>query len=89
MTPDHFPPIDRHHHTALRIGGFLKLQPDRVYLHAGTKDGAKLFGLGDRTSITAADLWVPFRRLRLVSFCSKTPQTLVGRGREGQETLVI
>jgi hypothetical protein len=53
--------------TALRIGGFLKLQPDRVYLHAGTKDGAKLFGLGDRTSITAADLWVPFRRLRLVS----------------------
>ena len=30
---------------AHRIGGYLELQPDAVYLHAGTRVGAKLFGL--------------------------------------------
>ena len=30
--------------TALRIGAYRKLSPDRVYLHAGTRTGAKRFG---------------------------------------------
>ena len=30
--------------TALRIGAFLNLEPDRVYMHRGTRDGAKHFG---------------------------------------------
>ena len=30
--------------TALRIGAFLNLFPDRVYLHSGTLKGAKAFG---------------------------------------------
>ncbi|MDQ3754713.1 MAG: hypothetical protein M3371_08280 [Acidobacteriota bacterium] len=31
--------------TALRIGAYLNLLPDRVYLHAGTRTGAKAFGI--------------------------------------------
>jgi hypothetical protein len=34
--------------TALRIGAYLKLSPDRVYLHAGTRAGAKRFGFNTR-----------------------------------------
>ena len=30
--------------TALRIGAYLNLLPNRVYLHRGTRDGAKKFG---------------------------------------------
>jgi hypothetical protein len=30
---------------AHRIGAFLKLQPEHVYLHAGTRDGARVLGL--------------------------------------------
>lgn len=30
--------------TALRIGAYLNLSPDRVYLHRGTLEGAKAFG---------------------------------------------
>jgi hypothetical protein len=30
--------------TAVRIGAHLNLLPDRVYLHRGTRDGAKAFG---------------------------------------------
>jgi hypothetical protein len=30
--------------TAFRIGAYLNLLPDRVYLHRGTRDGAKAFG---------------------------------------------
>ena len=32
--------------TALRIGANIGLEPDRVYLHAGTRVGAKKLGLG-------------------------------------------
>lgn len=31
--------------TALRIGFFLKLEPSLVYLHAGTRDGARAIGI--------------------------------------------
>lgn len=39
---------------AQRIGAFLKLAPEQVYLHAGTRDGAKAFGVtGDRVAKSA------------------------------------
>lgn len=31
--------------TALRVGFFLKLAPEKVYLHAGTRQGARAFGV--------------------------------------------
>lgn len=31
--------------TALRIGFFLKFEPELVYLHAGTRDGARAIGI--------------------------------------------
>jgi hypothetical protein len=34
--------------TALRIGAYLNLLPDRVYLHAGTRTGANAFGIVPR-----------------------------------------
>jgi hypothetical protein len=34
--------------TALRIGAYLSLEPDKVYLHAGTRHGAKALGLQAR-----------------------------------------
>ena len=34
--------------TALRIGAYLNLLPERVYLHAGTRTGAKAFGIVSR-----------------------------------------
>jgi hypothetical protein len=34
--------------TSLRIGAYLNLLPDRVYLHAGTRTGAKAFGIVSR-----------------------------------------
>ncbi len=34
--------------TALRIGAYLNLLPDRVYLHAGTRAGANAFGIVSR-----------------------------------------
>jgi hypothetical protein len=34
--------------TSLRIGAYLNLHPDRVYLHAGTSKGAKAFGIVSR-----------------------------------------
>ena len=36
--------------TALRIGAYLNLLPDRVYLHAGTHTGAKAFGIVSRNT---------------------------------------
>jgi hypothetical protein len=32
---------------ACRIGAYLKLKPKRIYLHAGTRTGARAIGLGD------------------------------------------
>jgi hypothetical protein len=53
-------PVDRFgplacYDTSIRIGAFLNLRPDRVYLHCGTKEGAKALGLdvrGDYLEIT-------------------------------------
>ena len=49
--------------TATRIGAFLKLEPDRVYLHAGTRDGARALGFDQRDSLSASELSRAFRRL--------------------------
>lgn len=52
--------------TAVRIGAKLGLEPDRVYLHAGTKAGAKALGLSVRKKkwLGAKDLPKEFRRLK-------------------------
>lgn len=43
--------------TALRIGAFLGLMPERVHLHAGTRDGAVALGFDpDRKSIGLREL---------------------------------
>jgi hypothetical protein len=47
---------------ALRIGARFGLEPKRVYVHAGTRDGA--LGLdADRRTIEMAELPAPIRRL--------------------------
>jgi hypothetical protein len=49
---------------AQRIGAFLKLEPERVYLHRGTRDGALALGLGRGCEwIDLAELPEEFRRL--------------------------
>jgi hypothetical protein len=51
--------------TALRIGAFLGTEPERVYLHRGTRDGARALGLGrGRKSLEVDELPAEFRRLR-------------------------
>lgn len=50
--------------TAVRIGAFLKLEPDRVYLHAGARDGARALGFNGRNSLSPAELPRPLRRLK-------------------------
>jgi len=51
--------------TAFQIGAFLRLEPDLVYLHRGTRDGARALGVGrGRTSLTVDELPPDFRRLR-------------------------
>jgi hypothetical protein len=52
--------------TALRIGAFLKLEPVSVYLHAGTKTGAKALGLtvSGKKNINVTDLPKEFRKLK-------------------------
>jgi hypothetical protein len=49
--------------TAQRIGGFLKLEPDRVYLHAGTRQGAKVFHPTNRNWVLMSELPKPLLRL--------------------------
>lgn len=50
---------------ATRIGAHLPLEPDRVYLHAGTADGARELGLNHRReSLAVEELPLPFQRLR-------------------------
>ena len=47
-----------------RIGAFLDIRPERIYLHAGTRDGARALGLGLRgASVRKADLPGDFGRL--------------------------
>lgn len=49
---------------AHRIGAFLRLEPEHVYLHRGTRDGARALGLGrGRDWIDLAELPEEFRRL--------------------------
>lgn len=49
---------------ATRLGAYLQQYPERVYLHAGTRDGAKALGLsGGRESLTVDELPTPLRRL--------------------------
>lgn len=50
--------------TALRIGAYLGIYPNEVYLHAGTRNGARALGLNiDRRSIPISDLPREFRHL--------------------------
>jgi hypothetical protein len=51
--------------TALRIAAHRGLEPARVFLHAGTRVGARRLGLDGRAeSLAVADLPAPLRRLR-------------------------
>ena len=51
--------------TALRIGAKLNLEPEVVYLHAGTRDGAKALGLCvARETIPTSELPTAFQCLR-------------------------
>jgi hypothetical protein len=51
--------------TALRVGAYLRLEPREVYLHAGTKKGAKALGIdGSEQSIRPKLLPREFQRLR-------------------------
>jgi hypothetical protein len=51
--------------TALRLGAFLKLSPDKVYLHAGVRKGAKALGLDTSGRYLMRDqLPAELRRLR-------------------------
>ena len=51
--------------TAQRIGAYLGLEPDLIYLHAGTREGAKALGLDVRKhALTFQEMPEPFHRLR-------------------------
>lgn len=51
--------------TALRIGSYLGSEPQHVYLHAGTLEGAHALGLDCRQGkIVPTDLRKPFQRLK-------------------------
>jgi hypothetical protein len=50
--------------TALRIGARFGLEPDKVYVHAGTRGGARALGFdGRRQTIEMDELPAPFRKL--------------------------
>jgi hypothetical protein len=51
--------------TALRLGAHLRLLPRHVYLHAGTRRGARALGLDHRAkSLATTSLPAALRRLR-------------------------
>lgn len=51
--------------TALRLGAYLGFRPQYVYLHCGTREGARALGLKGRAGkIEMQDLPEAFRRLR-------------------------
>lgn len=51
--------------TAHRLGAFLKLRPEEVYLHAGVRQGAKSLGLEHRKPTLPMSVFSPeFQRLR-------------------------
>jgi hypothetical protein len=47
-----------------RIGAHLSLEPEYVYLHAGTRAGARALGINASDRLDAASLPSPFSRLR-------------------------
>lgn len=50
--------------SATRIGAHLQLEPERVYLHSGTREGARALGLSARRKkLETAELPVEFGRL--------------------------
>lgn len=50
--------------TALRIGAFLKREPDLVYIHAGVRQGAAALGVdASRESVEPGELPAPLRDL--------------------------
>jgi len=50
--------------TALRIGARFEQAPDKVYLHAGTRSGARALGIdGRRETVAIDELPAPLRRL--------------------------
>lgn len=50
---------------ACRIGAYLKLEPQRVYLHRGTRAGAQAIGLtGSQKTLELKDLPTAFRSLK-------------------------
>ena len=82
--------------TAVRIAAFRGLKPKRVYLHAGTRVGARALGVsGDREWIAPHELPMAFRRLRpseiedclciykaeLRAFVAGTPHRRIGTSR--------
>jgi hypothetical protein len=50
--------------TALRIGAKLNLFPEKVYLHAGTRLGARALGLRVAATLDVSELPKEFRRLK-------------------------
>jgi hypothetical protein len=51
--------------TAMRIGAYLNVAPEAIYLHAGTRQGAKALRIdGSRRSIRPDELPEAFRRLK-------------------------
>jgi hypothetical protein len=51
--------------TALRLGGYLGFLPRKIYLHAGTRQGAKVLGLDHRSDFVSRNqLPLPIRRLK-------------------------
>jgi len=51
--------------TAHRLGAYLKLSPEQVYLHAGVRIGAKALGIGDWRAKLPMSVFPPaFQRLR-------------------------
>lgn len=51
--------------TAHRLGAYLRLSPDLVYVHAGVQAGLRVLGLDHRAAkVSLADLPAPFARLR-------------------------
>jgi hypothetical protein len=50
--------------TALRLGAYLRLSPERVYLHCGTREGARALGLNSkRDSLALSELPKELQRL--------------------------
>ena len=51
--------------TSLRLGAFLNLEPEYIYLHAGTRRGAKALGINPKeVYVTKEELPKPFRSLK-------------------------